>query len=51
MSLFRITHVDERRTCRRMRVRAANCDQALQEVGQKFGDAWFVCVVCIEVRP
>ncbi len=45
MSLFRITHVDEHRTRRRLRVLAANCRKALQEVEQEFGDAWFACAV------
>ena len=48
MSLFRITHVDERRTRRRMKVLAANCRQALRMVEQEFGDAWFACAVKLE---
>ncbi len=51
MSLFRITHIDEHRTRRRLRVLATNCRQALHAVEQEFGDAWFACVVRVEVRP
>lgn len=45
MSVFRITHIDEHRTCRRMRVVARNCRQALRVVEQEFGDAWYACAV------
>ncbi|WP_313604787.1 hypothetical protein [Comamonas jiangduensis] len=48
MSLFRITHVDECRTRRRMKVLAANCRQALRMVEQEFGDAWYACAVKLE---
>lgn len=51
MSLFRITHIDEHRTRRRLHVRAANCQQALREVEQEFGDAWYASAVRVEVRP
>lgn len=51
MSLFRITHIDEHRTRRRMRVLACNCRQALRMVEQQFGDAWFASAVRMEVQP
>lgn len=50
MSLFRITHIDEHRTRRRMRVLACNCRQALRMVEQQFGDAWFASAVRMEVQ-
>lgn len=49
MSVYRITHIDEYRTRRRMRVLAKNCRQALRMVEQQFGDAWFACAVRVEV--
>lgn len=51
MSLFRITHVDEHRTRRRLKVLASNCRQALRLVEQEFGVAWYACAVRVEVRP
>jgi len=48
MSLYRITHIDSSRKCRRLRVLATNCRQALRQVEQKFGDAWFACAVRVE---
>lgn len=51
MSLFRITHIDEHHTRRRMRVLACNCRQALRMVEQQFGDAWFASAVRVEVLP
>ncbi|QXW17277.1 hypothetical protein KXJ72_10410 [Comamonas aquatica] len=51
MSLFRITHIDEHRTRRRMRVLASNCRQALRMVEQQFGDAWFASAVRVKVQP
>lgn len=51
MSLYRITHIDEHRTRRRMRVLASNCRQALRLVEQQFGDPWFASAVRVEVRP
>lgn len=48
MSLFRITHVDEHRTRRRVQVMAQNCRQALHAVEQEFGDAWYACAVRVE---
>lgn len=51
MSLFRITHVDEHRTRRRVQVMAQNCRQALRLVEQEFGDAWYACAVRVEVQP
>ncbi len=51
MSLFRITHVDEHRTRRRLKVLASNCRQALRLVEQEFGDAWYASAVRVEVRP
>lgn len=48
MSLYRITHIDEHHTRRRMRVLASNCRQALRMVEQKFGDAWFASAVRVE---
>ena len=48
MSLFRITHIDEHRTTRRLRVVAANCRQALRAVEQEFGDAWYASAVKLE---
>ncbi|MBB2777992.1 UNVERIFIED_ORG: hypothetical protein HNP28_003335 [Comamonas terrigena] len=48
MSLFRITHIDEHHTRRRMRVLASNCRQALRMVEQQFGDAWFASAVRVE---
>lgn len=45
MSLFRITHVDEHRTRRRLKVLASNCRQALRLVEQEFGDAWYASAV------
>lgn len=51
MSLFRITHIDEHRTRRRLHVLATNCRQALREVEQEFGDAWFASAVRVQVQP
>lgn len=51
MSLFRITHIDSRRKCRRLRVLAVNCRQALRQVEQEFGEAWFACAVKLEAQP
>lgn len=45
MSLFRITHVDEHLTRRRLQVLAGNCRQALRMVEQQFGDAWYASAV------
>jgi len=51
LNCYRITHIDEHRTRRRLRVLASNCRQALQAVEHEFGDVWFACVVRVEVRP
>lgn len=51
MSCYCITHIDEHRTRRRMRVLASNCRQALRLVEQQFGDAWFASAVRLKVQP
>ena len=51
MNCYRITHIDEQRTRRRLNVVASSCRQALLEVEQAFGDAWFASAVRVEVQP
>lgn len=48
MSLYRITHIDEQRTRRRVRVLATNCRQAVRAVEQEFGDAWYMAAVRVQ---
>lgn len=49
MNSYHVTHVDAQKTRRRLRVVAANSLNALAEVAQAFGDAWFVSAVRVKV--
>lgn len=48
MSLFRITHIDEHRTRRCLRVPAANREQAIAHVEYVYGAGWWTCVIKLE---